>query len=123
MNKAVNILVVEDNEISILYIKEILESCGMNYKIAESFKQMVEISDQGFIPKLVLMDIALPDSDGIECIKWLRKKFPKEDMKVIIQTAHVLQEDVKHYKDAKFDDFLGKPYKKEDLIEVIKRNL
>ncbi|MCK4983469.1 MAG: PAS domain S-box protein, partial [Victivallaceae bacterium] len=36
----VNVLVVEDNDISILYLKEILDESGMNYKIAESFTQM-----------------------------------------------------------------------------------
>ncbi len=118
-----NILAVEDNDISILYLKEILDKAGMDYKIAESFKQMVEICDQGFVPNIVLMDIALPDADGIECIKWLRNKFSKEKIKCIAQTAHVLKEDIMQYKDADFDDFIGKPYKKEELIEIIEKNL
>jgi PAS domain S-box-containing protein len=118
-----NVLVVEDNDISILYLKEILDEAGMNYKIAESFTQMLKICNQGFIPKVVLMDIALPDANGIECIKWLKNKFPEENIKYIAQTAHVLQEDVKQYKDAKFDDFIGKPYKKEELLEIITRNI
>jgi PAS domain S-box-containing protein len=118
-----NILAVEDNDISILYLKEILDDSGMNYKIAESFTQMLEICNQGFIPKVVLMDIALPDADGIECVKWLKNKFPKENIKCIAQTAHVLQEDIKQYKDAKFDDLISKPYKKEELIEIITKNL
>ncbi|MCK4983130.1 MAG: response regulator, partial [Victivallaceae bacterium] len=96
---------------------------GMNYKIAESFSQMQEICNQGFVPKVVLMDIALPDADGFECIKWLKNKFPEEKIKCVAQTAHVLQEDVKQYKDAKFDDFIAKPYKKEELIEIITRNI
>jgi CheY-like chemotaxis protein len=104
-------------------LKEILDEADINYKIAESFKQMVEICDQGFVPNIVLMDIALPDADGIECIKWLRNKFPKEKVKYIAQTAHVLTEDIMHYKDADFDDFIGKPYKKEELIEIIEKNL
>jgi PAS domain S-box-containing protein len=118
-----NILAVEDNEISILYIQEILDATGVNYKIAKSFKQMVKMCNEGFIPNIVLMDIALPDANGIECVKWLREKFPEESIKYIAQTAHILQEDVKHYKDAKFDDLIGKPYKKEELIKVIKKNL
>jgi PAS domain S-box-containing protein len=117
------VLAVEDNEISILYLKEILDDADIDYKIAESFKQMVQICDQGFLPNIVLMDIALPDADGIECIKWLKNKFSKEKIKCIAQTAHVLKEDVMNYRNAEFDDFIGKPYKKEELIEVIARNL
>lgn len=128
-NKQVNtddkpaVLAVEDNEISILYLKEILDDAGMKYKIADSFRQMVEICDQGFIPNVVLMDIALPDADGIECIRWLKNKFPEQKIKCIAQTAHVLKEDVMHYKNAEFDDFIGKPYRREDLLESIERNL
>jgi len=117
------VLAVEDNEISILYLKEILDDANFDYEIAESFKQMVEICGRGFVPDVVLMDIALPDADGIECVKWLKNKFSKEKIKCIAQTAHVLKEDVMNYRDADFDDFIGKPYKKEELIETIERNL
>ena len=118
-----NVLVVEDNEISILYVKEILDGSGINYEIAESFEQMAEICNQDFIPNVVLMDIALPGTSGVECVKWLINRFPDEKIKYIAQTAHVLKEDIMSYKDSGFDDFIGKPYKKEELIEVIKRNL
>ncbi len=117
------VLAVEDNEISILYLKEILDAADIDYKIAESFKQMVEICNKEFVPNVVLMDIALPDADGIECVKWLKNKFSKEKIKCIAQTAHVLKEDVMQYRNADFDDFIGKPYKKEELIEAIERNL
>ena len=123
LKKDISILAVEDNEISILYLKAILDSLKMNYEVAESSKQMMEICNQGFVPDIVLMDISLPDADGIECIKWLRNKFPEEQIKYIVQTAHVLQEDIKQYDKANFDDFIGKPYNKEGLVRIIERNL
>ena len=123
LNTESTVLVVEDSEISVLYLQEILNDTNINYKIAKSFKQIQEICNQGFIPNVVLMDISLPDADGSECVKWIRNKFPKENIKYVVQTAHVLREDFKNYKDTKFDDFLGKPYKKEELIDVIVRNL
>jgi PAS domain S-box-containing protein len=123
LDKSFSLLAVEDNQISILYLKEIFDEAGMNYKIAESFTQMQDICNKGFIPDVVLMDIALPDADGIECVRWLRDKFPDKNTKYIAQTAHVLSEEINHYKDAKFDDFIGKPYKKEELIEIIVKNL
>ena len=117
------ILAVEDNEISVLYLKEILEGTGMDFKIAESFTRMSEICNQGFIPDLVLMDISLPDADGVECAKWLREKFPDKDIKCIAQTAHVMDDEIEDYKGENFDDFIAKPYKKEDLLDIIDRNL
>ena len=118
-----NILVVEDNDISILYLKEILDKTGLNYKIAESFSQILEICNKGFVPKVVLMDMSLPDADGIECVKWLRNKFPEEQIKYIAQTAHVLKEDIVQYENANFNDFIGKPYIEEEIIAIITKNL
>ncbi|MDD5598305.1 MAG: PAS domain S-box protein, partial [Victivallaceae bacterium] len=123
LEKSFNMLAVEDNHISILYLKEIFEEAGINYKIAESFTQMQNVCGKGFIPDVVLMDIALPDADGVECVKWLRGKFPDKKIRFIAQTAHVLRDEIKHYKDARFDGFIGKPYKREELIEIITRNL
>lgn len=114
-----NILVIEDDEISILYLKEILESYGVKYQIARSFRDMQEICGKDFVPTLALIDISLPGENGFECMKWLKNNFPDKEIKCIAQTAHVLEEDSKHYKESGFDDFIGKPYKKEKLIELL----
>jgi PAS domain S-box-containing protein len=117
---ASDILVIEDDEFSILYLEEILNDTGTNYRIANSFANMREICSQGFMPNIALIDIALPDADGFECLKWLKEKFPGENIKCLAQTANVLQEDIKSYKKAGFNGFIGKPYKKTELIDVIK---
>jgi PAS domain S-box-containing protein len=116
------LLIVEDDEISILFLEEVLQDSKMNYKIVESFTQMQKICDEGFTPDIALIDISLPDADGFECIEWLKNKFPEQNIRCIAQTAHVLQENIKNYKKAGFDSFLGKPYKKEELFEVILDN-
>ena len=117
-----NILVIEDDEFSIMFLKEILQDTGADYKVAESFSRMQEICDEGFLPNIVLTDISLPDKDGFECIKWLKDKFSGKEVKYIAQTANVLLE--KHtYYEAGFSDFISKPYKKDEIIEIISNNL
>jgi len=115
-----DLLIVEDNDISILFLNEILQNTNMNYKIVESFTQMQEVCNQGFIPDIALIDISLPDADGFECLAWLKNKFPGESIKCIAQTAHVLQENIDHYSEAGFDCFIGKPYKEAELFDVIR---
>lgn len=115
-----NILIIEDDEITALYLDKILRNFSVNHKIAESFSYMKKICDENFIPDIALIDISLPDADGFECMEWLKNKFPEKDIKCIAQTAHVLQEDIKRYQDAGFDDFIGKPYQQEELIEILK---
>ena len=115
-----NILVIEDDEISILYLQEVLKDICENYKVAKSFVQMQEICNEDFIPDIALIDISLPEENGFECMKWLRNKFPQKNIKCIAQTAHVLYDDAKRYYDAGFNAFIGKPYKQEELIKLLK---
>lgn len=114
-----NILIIEDDEISILYLKEVLRNFGTNCKIAKSFAHMQKICNQGFVPDIALIDITLPGADGFECMKWLKDKFPEKNIKCIAQTAYVLPEDAMHYQDAGFDGFIAKPYTKDDIIKII----
>jgi CheY-like chemotaxis protein len=95
----------------------------MNYNIVESFNQMRELCDQGFVPDVALIDISLPDADGFECLEWLKNKFPGKNMKCIAQTAHVLKENIDRYNEAGFDTYIGKPYKEAELFEVISNSV
>jgi len=114
------ILVIEDDEISVLYLQETLKGIGANFKIAKSFVEMQKICNEDFIPDIAFIDILLPGEDGFECMKWLKNKFPQKKIKCVAQTAHVLYDDAKHYHDAGFDAFIGKPYKQEELIKLLK---
>ncbi len=117
---AVNILIVEDDNSCSMYLQEILQSLNANCEVAESFMQMQKICDKGFLPDIALLDISLPDADGFECRKWLKNRFQNKHIICIAETAHVFAEDVKRYKEAGFDGFIGKPFKKEELIKIIR---
>jgi PAS domain S-box-containing protein len=122
-NRDAEVLVVEDDEISILYLKEILSKVCKKFRIATSFAKMQEICSQGYIPDLALIDISLPDATGFDCLKWLKEKYPDKKIKFLAQTANVLEDDIVKYKKAGFDDFIGKPYKKDKFIKVVTENL
>jgi CheY-like chemotaxis protein len=84
---------------------------------------MRKICTAGMVPDVVLIDISLPDADGFECLKWLQKKYSGQKIKYIVQTAHVLSNKTSRYKEAGFDDFIGKPYMKKELIGIIIKNI
>ncbi|MHB9140161.1 MAG: response regulator, partial [Victivallaceae bacterium] len=113
------ILAVEDDPISIKYLDKILRDAGVEFKIADSYSEMLKICAEGLIPDVALLDIALPDSDGFECIKWLKQNIQGKQTRFIAQTAHVFSVDQARYTNAGFDSFIGKPYSKDELIEVI----
>jgi PAS domain S-box-containing protein len=120
--KGLNILVIEDELSNIMYLEKILEDTGAQYRNAASFAAMREFCVAGMMPDVVLIDISLPDADGFECLKWLQKKFAGRKVKYIVQTAHVLSNKTPLYKEAGFDDFIGKPYTRKEMIEIIVKN-
>ena len=111
------ILVVEDDQISSEYLKEILES----YKVELIFVNtgedaIVEVKKDPAID-LVLMDIRLPGQNGYlttEEIKAIR-----EDLPVIAQTAYALEGDREKAIEAGCNDYISKPIKASALLELI----
>ncbi len=111
------ILVVEDDQISSEYLKEILES----YKVELIFVNtgedaIVEVKKDPAID-LVLMDIRLPGQNGYlttEEIKAIREELP-----VIAQTAYALEGDREKAIEAGCNDYISKPIKASALLELI----
>ena len=67
------------------------------------------------------MDIKLPDISGVETTKKIRefnKKIP-----IIAQTAHAMANDEKRCLDSGCNAYIAKPYHKQDLLNIIARNL
>lgn len=116
------LLLVEDDPVSILYMKKILSETGSEYRIAKSFAEMKNVCKDGFKPDISFLDISLPDADGIQCLTWLRNEYDG-DIINIAQTAHVFEEQIQNYRDAGFDDVLKKPYTMYEFIEKICRHV
>ena len=117
------LLLVEDDPVSVLYMKKILSETGSEYRIARSFAEMQEVCTRGFKPDITFLDISLPDADGIQCLNWLRNKFKTNHITNIAQTAHVFDEQIQDFKEAGFDDILKKPYTMYEFIEMICRHV
>ncbi len=114
-----NILIIEDDIVNLKYIKKIFEKTAHVCRMAESFAEVKQVCENGFVPDIVLIDIALPDADGFECLAWLKKKFTDKDIKYVAQTAHVLSDKTQRYSQAGFDAFVGKPYRQNQILELI----
>ncbi|NJN84127.1 MAG: response regulator [Caldilineaceae bacterium] len=71
---------------------------------------------------VVLMDVQMPEMDGVEATKRLRQDAHLEQQPYIIaMTANVLQGDREHYLAVGMNDYIGKPVKVEDLISALER--
>lgn len=117
-----HILVVEDNPDTRLLIKKILQT-DFEVTITESSAKALEASRTAAFD-LVLMDISLGDgNDGAETMKTLRGQAIYKSTPIIAVTAYALPGDRVRFLNEGFNDYLSKPFRKEDLLDIIRRNI
>jgi CheY-like chemotaxis protein len=75
------------------------------------------------IPDLILMDVVMPDMDGIEATRMLRKKYSRKELPIIALTAQAMAGDREVVLDAGCDEYLSKPFSITELIEKVSHYL
>jgi len=118
--KAKKVLIVDDDLRNIFAIKTLLESHRMQVMHAENGLDGIEIIERNPDIDLVLMDIMMPELDGYETIKIIRKDPKKRWLPVIAVTAKALKEDRERCLEAGASDYLAKPVDENQLIELLR---
>ena len=102
------LLYVEDMEPNRFVMKAMVRPWQVQLTQADSGRQALEIlADQSF--DLVLMDIQMPEMDGVETLQQIRARNADWDTPVVAFTAHAQDSDVARYKSQGFADVLTKP--------------
>lgn len=114
-----NLLLVEDNESIILGLEYLLCEEGYTYAVARSFEESIALFGQQSFD-LVLLDVMLPDGNGFELCKRLKKI---QDIPIIFLTAKEEEKDVVQGFDVGADDYIQKPFRNRELISRIKNVL
>ncbi len=115
-----NILLAEDNPLNQKIALIVLKKLGYQADLASNGQEvLLALEDRTY--DLVLMDIQMPEMDGIEATRLIRKRWP-QGPKIIVVTAfdQAICRDLCF--DAGADDFLNKPVKMEELGAAILRN-
>src|SRR6185436_2865284 len=114
------ILVVEDNERNMRLFCDVLQASGYRTLEARTGESAVALAiDHG--PDLVLMDIQLPDIDGVEALGRLRADERSASLPVLALTAQAMEGDRERFLAAGFDGYLSKPVNIADFITTVKR--
>jgi PAS domain S-box-containing protein len=116
IKQGITILVVEDEEINWLYLNEILKKTAKTMH-ARNGEQALEHLKKYPEIDIILMDIKLPDINGLELTKIIKSLFP--DVPVIAQTAFALSGDRELAIEAGCSDYITKPVNKAKLLEII----
>jgi two-component system, cell cycle response regulator DivK len=116
------VLIVEDNEKNMKLARDILRAKGYATLEAVNGLDGVKLALE-HKPDLVLMDIQLPDINGIEAFERIRANADTAKIPVVAFTASVTANDRSRIGDAGFDGFLGKPINLKEFVEMVRRML
>jgi PAS domain S-box-containing protein len=118
------VLVAEDVELNQFLARHILESWDFEVVIAANGREALEAMEQSSFD-CVLMDVQMPEMDGIEATQHIRRlpNADKAGIPIIALTANALKGDSEKYIAAGMTDYLAKPFDEARLFRVISRNL
>jgi len=121
-NAKKKILIAEDVELNQYLAKHILEDWGISTDIANNGKEALDKVTL-YHYDLILMDIQMPEMDGIAATRAIRKLSDpiKSSIPIIALTANALKGDDQKYLNAGMNDYITKPYTEERLYKVIRK--
>jgi PAS domain S-box-containing protein len=119
-----HVLIVDDNLIVQDVAMSMLECYGLKVDIADNGLRAVQaVSKTGY--DLVFMDCQMPEMDGYEATKTIREmernQAAERHLPIVAMTAHAMQGDRETCIAAGMDDYLSKPFKKTQLLMVLRR--
>jgi DNA-binding response OmpR family regulator len=120
--KQTDILVIDDNEIQLEFLEHLFAthgySCVTTDDNSNALKIIVEIN-----PKLLLLDIMMPNIDGFTILKSIREKKELDKLPVIIYTSKAYPVDQKKALSLGATAYLIKPLKGSEIIEEIRKHI
>ncbi|MCO5950107.1 hybrid sensor histidine kinase/response regulator [Mucilaginibacter flavidus] len=116
--KPLNILVAEDNAINQKMILKVLEKLGYQAALAVNGVEVIKMLDEHDYD-LILMDVQMPEMDGLEATRQIRKHHKKQPV-IIAMTANAMLEDREICIKAGMNDYIAKPVKIDTLINMLR---
>ncbi|MGM0496605.1 MAG: PAS domain-containing hybrid sensor histidine kinase/response regulator [Bacteroidota bacterium] len=111
------ILVAEDDIMNFLLVREFLIDTDADVQHAENGQKAVDLCKELNNVDLVIMDIKMPVLDGIEALKKIKKQNP--NIPIIAFTAHAYEKDKQKLLKQGFDEYISKPVKQKELLEMM----
>ncbi len=118
----VRILVVEDNYMNKVLVKELLQVHGYGVLEASNGKEAVDMAE-AHQPDIILMDINLPEMDGMESTHIIKSRESTKGIPVLALTASAMKGDEEKFLKEGFDGYVPKPIQLTVLVGELERCL
>ena len=112
-----HVLLVEDDVRNIFALSSVLEPLGARLEIARNGREALEMLDRRSFD-LVLMDIMMPEMDGLEAMRRIRAQPRLAELPIIALTAKVMRDDRQRCFDAGANDYIAKPIDVDKLVSL-----
>ena len=113
------ILVAEDEDSNYELVKVVLQK---RYKLIRAHNGIEAVTmNEDEHPDLILMDIRMPEMNGLDATRIIKEV--SGDTPVVALSAYAFEENIREARAAGCDDFLAKPFKVENLIEMVRKHL
>ncbi|HKN64585.1 MAG TPA: GAF domain-containing protein [Gaiellaceae bacterium] len=118
---ALRILLAEDNAMNQKVALRLLEQLGYRADVASNGREAIEALERHQYD-VVLMDVQMPELDGLDATRQIRERWPDEGRPhIVAMTANALPEDREACFAAGMDDYVAKPIRTEELVAALKR--
>jgi two-component system cell cycle response regulator DivK len=112
------ILIVEDEAKNLTLLRDLLQVSGYSTIEATDGKQGVELA-KSKKPDLILMDIMMPEMDGLEATRILKADATTGDIPILALTSYAMKGDEERILEAGCDGYLAKPYNIRELLKTV----
>lgn len=121
--KDIHLLLAEDVELNRMVALGVLQNAGFTADVAENGQQVLEMLKAGGPERYaaVLMDIEMPEMDGLTATWKIREELGLKDLPVIAMTAHALDEERERCMEAGMNAHISKPFEAAELISTLNK--
>jgi PAS domain S-box-containing protein len=115
------ILLAEDSRLNQKIALRLLQRIGYHADVVENGKQVLAALERQPYD-LVLMDIQMPEMDGVEATLYIRNHLPlKQQPRIVAMTAHAMHGDRERFLAQGMDDYISKPVRPEELVAILQQ--
>ncbi len=114
------VVIAEDEQINYLFLKAVLKPTKAKVIWTKTGRETIDVCNSEKVD-IVLMDIKMPDLNGLEATIEIKKTLP--NLPIVAQTAYAMEEDEQASMESGCDDYISKPIRPENLLEIMNKLL